>query len=320
MRVKIFLVAVSVAVSMLLFGGAEALAFEKINSFDSQIHITKENKAEVTETIAYDFGSLQRHGIYRDIPIDYKDSEGNVYRLAVEYQKTVDENGKEVNSETSKVSGNFRIRLGDADKYVTGQHTYKISYKIYPIITEKSQKGFLAFDVTGNGWQVPIDHVTAEVKLDGVNLESPACYTGASGSTEKLCTADGQKFTADNLKEGEGLSIEGFVASGYVSTYLQANQKRPLTSSDIIMFVVFALIGLAGAVFVAILIVRNIRKKRRRASQTVIPEYEPPAGLTTSEIGLLDDDTSSTREITAVIIDLAVKSYIKIEQTQKKSL
>ncbi len=177
----------------------------------------------------------------------------------------------------------------------------------------------MAFDVTGNGWQVPINHVTAEVKFDGIELQNPTCFTGETGSTQKLCTANGSKFTADNLKAGEGLSIEGSIPSGYVTNYLQANQKRPLTKSDIIMFTVVAVIGLGLIVFIVILILRNLRKRRRRKNQTVVAEYEPPAGLTVAEIGHLEDDASSTREITAVIIDLAVRGYLKIEQTQKKA-
>lgn len=305
--------------SLVFSNGAGAVGTEKIDSFESEILINKDNQAEISEVIAYDFGVTQHHGIYRDVPIDYKDPQGNVYRLAMEYGKTTDENGKEVEATISKSGGNFRIRLGEADKYVTGQHTYKINYKLWPIVTQKDQKGFLALDVTGNGWQVPILRASAVVKLEGVTLDKPACFTGSFGSSQQNCSIDGQKFTAENLKAGEGLSIEGYIGNGYVTKYLQPNQKRPLTSSDIWIIVGFVSAGFIGLLISIVLMARHIRKRRRRKSQTVVAEYEPPKGLTVAEVGHLEDDTSSTQEITAMIIDMAVKGYLKIEQTQKKS-
>ncbi|MEK7626298.1 MAG: DUF2207 domain-containing protein [Patescibacteria group bacterium] len=320
MKNRILLLIFALGISFLtLTSSVGAVGTEKIDSFESEIHINKDNQAEISEVIAYDFGLTQHHGIYRDVPIDYKDPQGNVYRLAMEHTKTTDENGKEVKASVSKSDGNFRIRLGEADKYVTGKHTYKIKYKLWPIVTQKDQKGFLALDVTGNGWSVPILHASAVVRLDGASLEKPACFTGVVGSTEQNCVIDGQKFTADNLKAGEGFSIEGYVAGGYIAKYLQPNQKRPLTKSDIGIIAGFVFAILVGLVISVILLARSLRKRRRRKDQTVVAEYEPPSNLSVAEIGHLEDDTSSVQEITAMIISMAVKGYLKIQQTQKKS-
>ncbi len=320
MKSRISLLMFALGLSFLIFtSSVGAISTEKIDSFESEIHINKDNQADISEVIVYDFGLTQRHGIYRDVPIDYKDPQGNVYRLAMEHTKTTDENGKEVKATISKSGGNFRIRLGDPDKYVTGQHTYKISYKLWPVVTQKDQRGFLALDVTGNGWQVPIMRASAVVTLDGATLEKPACFTGVFGSSEQNCMINGQRFTAENLKAGEGFSIEGYLPSGYVAEYLQANQKRPLTKSDIGIIAGFVFATIAGLILVVILLVRALRKRKRRKSQTVVVEYGPPAGLTVAEVGHLEDDTSSVQEITAMIIDMAVKGYLKIEQTQKKA-
>src|SRR4029077_15113793 len=43
-----------------------------INSFDAQIQIQNDGRVLVTETLAVDFGSLQKHGIFRDIPVQYE--------------------------------------------------------------------------------------------------------------------------------------------------------------------------------------------------------------------------------------------------------
>jgi len=47
------------------------------------------------------------------------------------------------------------------------------------------------------------------------------------------------------------------------------------------------------------------------------PQYEPPNQLTPGEVGTLVDDSADMRDITASIVDLAVRGYITIEEHQK---
>lgn len=299
--------------------------FERITRFDSNVYVSSDNKVHITETIRYDFSTLQRHGIYRDVPIDYDTPTGETYKLAFEYEGTVDENGRKVTAETSRMDGNYRIRLGDPDAYVTGQKTYRISYTLRPIVTQKKNQPYVALDVTGNGWQVPIDEVHATLRFDDdAKLTNPTCYTGSFGSREQNCSfvssEAGLIATAEGLSAGQGLSVEGELPKGYVSSYLEPGAARPLTKEDIMSFVVFGAIVTAIALVILVYMVRWWRAKRRRANQTVIPEYEPPVGLTPAEIGYLQDDISTVREITATLIDLAVHGYIRIEQTEGKKL
>jgi uncharacterized membrane protein len=70
----------------------------------------------------------------------------------------------------------------------------------------------------------------------------------------------------------------------------------------------------------AIVAARAIRTHLRRKHQTVIAEYEPPDNLSPAHIGLLEDDRAENREITATVIDWAVRGYIKIAYIEKKGL
>ena len=53
---------------------------------------------------------------------------------------------------------------------------------------------------------------------------------------------------------------------------------------------------------------------------SVAPMYEPPAGISPAEAGTLLDDAIHPRDITSTIVDLAVRGYIKIEETEEKTL
>lgn len=59
-----------------------AFATEKINNFNSEVIIQKDAIVLVTETIVYDFGPTQRHGIFREIPVGYKKKKGKNSKLS----------------------------------------------------------------------------------------------------------------------------------------------------------------------------------------------------------------------------------------------
>ena len=48
--------------------------------------------------------------------------------------------------------------------------------------------------------------------------------------------------------------------------------------------------------------------------------YEPPPGMSPAEAGTLIDDTIHPRDITSTIVDLAVRGYVKIEETVDTTL
>ena len=49
-------------------------------------------------------------------------------------------------------------------------------------------------------------------------------------------------------------------------------------------------------------------------------QYEPPAGLSPGEAGTMVDNTAAMRDITATIVDLAVRGYLTIEEQNKEHL
>jgi len=62
--------------------------------------------------------------------------------------------------------------------------------------------------------------------------------------------------------------------------------------------------------------------KKRRDDQTVkktiMPRFTPPKNLSPTELGAIIDEKINPRDITAAIIDFAVKGYIKITEIEKK--
>jgi len=69
-------------------------------------------------------------------------------------------------------------------------------------------------------------------------------------------------------------------------------------------------------VFLVMLAVRKL--KGRVPPVTQVTEYEPPQGLTPAEAGTLLTDRVEPRDITATLVDLAVRGYVKLEEDRSE--
>jgi len=314
---KKLLIAIGVLVFVILASSTNAFAYssEQINSFDSQITIDHANNVDVKETIVYDFSTYAHHGIYRDIPIDYYDGD-TTYYVNFKLYSVTDETGKSLQTDLSTESGNKRIKIGDPDTTITGVHTYIIHYALYPIVTNNNGHPFLNLDVIGAGWTVPINNISAKVSLSDNAQFSDVSWFGADNES----TNPGE-LKVTSLQPYQGVTINATLPDGYVKTYLEPNKLRTEDIiSTVIGIAIAALIVLVIAGIATIFIVRAVRTHARRKRQIVVAQYEPPKGLSPAHIGLLDDDIAQNREITATVIDWAVKGYIKIVYIPKKGL
>ncbi len=316
-----YIIALWAGLVLLVPGISLAQTNERIVNFESIIKVTKQNVVEVTETIAYDFGPVERHGIFRYVPIEYSDDKGSKYYISAKMVNVSDGQGISVPVSTSKTNSNYVMKIGDPDKTISGLNTYKIQYQLQPLVRQEGDKGFLAINITGNGWNVPIEQASATISFeDEASLLEPKCFIGTIGSTEGCIIQESfpPKYTAKGLQPGEGLTVQGLLPAGYVSNYLIADQKPPLTFEDFVPYIVGSMIALGSGFVGLIFLLRHFRKRMRQKAQTIVAQYESPDSLSPAEIGLLNDDVSNTVEITATLIDLAVRGYIRIEQTSAK--
>ena len=165
---------------------------EHIKSFDSNIIINKDGTINVKETIVYDFTGLQKHGIYREIPFIKTNQDGKQFELRFNNFSVADENGNGYQFSTSTINEkNIKLKIGDADRLITGSHIYIISYKVAGALTYFSDHDELYWNVTGNEWIVPIASTTAQVvwpqEIKKEDIKG-ICYTGITGSKESLCS------------------------------------------------------------------------------------------------------------------------------------
>lgn len=290
-----------------------------IDSFDGKYEIfndTHGGRMRVTEHIDVTFSDYN-HGILRAIPRHNRNVDAHIKVLNIE------RDGRTEAFSTYNDSGdNEVLKIGSASQTITGMHSYAISYELtrgvisfYPDSTE------WYWDINGTAWSQPFTKVTGEVIFPDSAFSSQlpkSCYTGLSGESGHDCTITptdhGYTFASTrSFSPGENLTIAAQVKPGSFQPYSTTDWLR-----DNMRQVVGVVFGLVMVVVAFMGWWRIGRDYRGRG--TIIPEYEPPAGLSPAEVGLLADYQLQGRDISATLIDLAVRGYVIIRDNTKKYL
>jgi uncharacterized membrane protein len=194
---------------------AKADEFFDIKNFNADITINEDSSFAVTETIDVYF-KQDRHGIYRDL-----DTQG----ISVQIGGITNQNNAPWNYTLEGFDLGTRIKIGDADIYVNGDQTYKITYGVSGGIRFFDDHDELYWNATGNFWPAVIEKSSATVNLpSGVDPDkiTIACYTGSYGSTGQDCAAEVSgntvKFTyGDVLNPYEGMTIVVGIPKGVLT-------------------------------------------------------------------------------------------------------
>lgn len=288
----------------------------QITNFDSQVNIFKDQKVKVAETINVDFNNLSKHGIYRYIPYKYSRN-GNNYVLRIDIASVKDQSGDDLKYKESRQNGNVILQIGDENKTVSGVQTYQISYDLERAINQFSDSDEFYFNVTGSDWPVPINSASVEVSWpDGAKIKDNICFVGnfASGiqNCDKSVNKNSVTFKTQNqLSAGQGFTIALSIEPGLIVPYSWwQNTSWFLADNWGYLLPIFALIVLL------ILYFRGGRDPLGRT--TIAPEFAPPGKLLPAELGTIYDEKVDAKDISAVIIDLAVKGYLTIKEVKTK--
>jgi uncharacterized membrane protein YgcG len=324
---------------------ASAQDIERIRNFDVTISITTDGDLEVLEVIDYDFGTAERHGIYRDIPVryHYDDRYDRIYRLSVQDITTSSGTPDEFTLEDAE-NGRLRIRIGDPDQTITGRHTYSILYRVEGALNAFDDHDELYWNATGLDWAVPVDSATVTVKAPD-EISSVRCFAGAQGSLlpchRSILSADRAIFAHENLLPYEGISFVVALPTGVVVTPSPILKER--WSAQRAFAITPLTVGLTVAIAALLLgvigrMLWNAGRDRRYRGSAVdvvfgtesgevqrvplfegapIPvEYTPPGDLRPGLIGTIRDEVAHPLDVTATIIDLAARGFLRIDEIE----
>ncbi|MDQ6909324.1 MAG: DUF2207 domain-containing protein [Actinomycetota bacterium] len=353
-RLSAFLAAALVAVAALAAMPESAFAqgAESIDSYNVAIEIRPSGQLHVQEVIAYNFGYSSRHGIYRNIPERFRfdDKYDRVYNIR--NVKVTASPGTPSDVAESDTNNNKVLRIGNPDKTVTGAHTYTIEYDVEGALNRFPEHDELYWNGIGTEWDVPIQRPAVTV-TGPVAITNAACFAGAFGSNLPCDSAGGTgsteaTFTNTALAPNQGLTVVIAMPRGAVaSTGPIVEERWSLARAfEITAVTVAAALGLfaIGMALIMWLIWRKGRDRRAAgagveygpgapgpagAGDESVPlfaersgpvAFRPPEGLHPAQVGVLVDESADAVDVTATIVDLAVRGYLVIEELEREHM
>ncbi|MGZ4611152.1 MAG: DUF2207 domain-containing protein [Actinomycetes bacterium] len=336
---------------------AVAAAGDRIASYDVVLTVRDTGALDVTETIAYDFGSSQRHGIFRDVPtrVPYDATRDRVYQLHdVRVQSPT---GAPADVTRNESAGVTQLRIGNPDQTVSGRQTYVIRYTIDGALNAFADHVELFWNAIGAEWDAPIAAASARVMTPGP-VQKQTCFAGPTGSS----------LPCGSSRPGPTPNEADFAQPGGLGTYsamtvvvsLQPQDVRatgpileerppPPPSTGTLVRRALTPTPTTGGLAVALLLLGGgglawllgtTGRDRRFVGQTpgVLPAagqavreapvpllnrepvavaFAPPEGLRPGQLGTLLDEQANVLDVTATIVDLAVRGYLRIEEIER---
>ena len=303
---------------------AAAQADERILEFHSDIVVRQDGWIEVTETITVTAeGQRIRRGIYRDFPTRYRDRLGNSYEVVFEPRAVLQDNaGEDFHAE--RLGNGFRVYFGHSNRLIDpGRHTYVFRYRASRTLGFFADHDELYWNVTGFDWAFPIDRGSATVRFD---FDVPAgaiateAYTGPQNSTRQDFTshvdADGVAHFAANDALGplNGLTIVVMWPKGFVTEPTALERTAWILKDNVGLVIV--LLGFAGVLAYAIPVWKRYGKDPEEG--VLVTRYEPPQGFSPASLRYIRQMYYDDKTMTAAILSLAVKGYLRINDLGSK--
>jgi uncharacterized membrane protein YgcG len=325
-----------------------AIASEQIKGYEVELTLNADASMDVFERIDYEFPPYQeRRGIFRDIRLEQPcTSDWNrAYPLRDVRVSSPTGASSQVSIETiEEVDGGVRLRIGNPDiTFVGGRHTYEIRYTLEGVVNPFAEHDELYWNAVGPGWDVPVHN--AVVRVNGpASPTGIACYAGDVGSTS-LCDAavaieNQAAFQEQILPFRDALTVVVAYPKGSFSHtpryYVQqwslarAFSLTPLTVGGASGLMAVAIGGVLTLGFVigrdrrAIGAPTDIAFAQAGTKGVMVRPFEdasspvefiPPEKVRPAQFALVRNEEVRNVDVSATIVDLAVRGYLRIEES-----
>ena len=291
-------------------------AKERILSFDVTAELRGDSSLLVTERIRVIIEHKTiNHGIYRVLPISQRLEGGGVIHHDYNFV-SISLDGKDVPYSQALRSGNIAIAIGSAQKKAPlGEHVYEIRYITSNHVLFFEDRDEIYFNVTGNDWNFSIDNASFTFLVPGgvTNILKTTAFTGAHGEKNSDFVMGGKNVfrTTRPLGAGEGLTVAVAWKKGLVvkPAPSDADQRRD-----------HRLYFLALYVFLAFYYVLNKICFSEKPTQSIIPLFSAPEGMTPGYMAALKTKGYSGRILHADILWAAVNGFLRIDLEEKKDI
>jgi hypothetical protein len=264
--------------------------------------------------------------------------EGNVLRRAFVHRKHVDDR-HDRRFEIGDVRGGPVSHDGDRTIVKLtgdgpGRHTARLTYTVKGAITPVRGGQELNWTAAG-GWEVPAARTRVTV-ASGAAVQNLNCFAGDPTSTVGCTqfftnhTHVQAEFRQQTLQPGEYLTIVIGYPPGTTTAKPLVDERHTLATAFTVNTVTAsALLGLLVLLLGGVALLystrgrdaRIVSKKAAEGDHAPVDDagFAPPDGVRPGQIGTLIDEQADVLDVTASIIDLAVRGHLLIEELARET-
>jgi hypothetical protein len=297
----------------------------RVRNFDALLTVHADGSLDVTEQITIGFTG-QWNGINRDLSLQHNTAQGRATKLDITIGYVTDETGQRLRVEEQRADNGRTRRLhiyvpgaNNADRQIIIRYRVANAIRFFFANSSVGALDELYWNATGNTWSMYIDSAHARVVLpEGITPTRTAVYTGALGSTSGDATIEKVGNVVDfTLQRGlypyEGMTVGVGWPAGHISSRPSETQVRLAAVAQwcplLIPLIVFVVAFKAWE-----------KNGRDPEEGSFVVRYEPVEGVSPAELGTLVDNRADMEDITATLVDLAVRGFIRIEEVTESHL
>lgn len=278
-----------------------------IDHYQVNIDVMDNNVYHIKEVIDVDF-SKPRHGIYRKIPLKFDQQLIKISDIQIPGS----------NGSLSTNRDSVTIQIGEEDKLVNGKVKYKINYTFDVGADLLDNMDEFNHNLIGTQWGTVIKRVDFTITLPKPFKPEDVNFTsGNRGSTDNSNVewqVNGTTITGHTLSPLE--NYQGLTAALPLPEGYWVNPQRHRQDG----WLYFLLFGYPFYLLTLIIVASIWYFKGRDNKLFTSVEFNPPEGMTPSELGYIIDGTVDNLDITSLIIYWADQGALAIEEVEETTL
>ena len=214
----------------------------------------------------------------------------------------------------SKSQDASKISIAEKEMLSPGAHVYTISYRIQEYQDRDNSKDMFFFNALLPEWKQPIGKVDIEAVFpEDFSFDDMQCYAGQFGvqdatnkiTFEKNDNSKSVRVTGELIPENYGITLKAQLENGYWDGALNGS------------WAFYAQFGVLAAMVIILLILWLIGGRDPKIKKETVTK--PPEGLSPEEIGYVYNSRVGIREVLYMILDFAIKGYLRISEYEPKT-
>jgi hypothetical protein len=202
-----------------------------IKNFESEISVNRDSTLLIKEKILADCGNAQnKHGIFRILPTVFRTKDKEI-SMPIRLISITNFSGQNISYTAEKNFSDKTLtwKIGDANKTVTGENEYLITYEVKnAILFDNPEFDEFYWNLNGNFWDLEINNFTgkiifpSEATKDNIKIDY---YRGILNSKDK--SSVNYSWAADNILEFSSIKYDGTIVPQTL-----ADERGPLVITD----------------------------------------------------------------------------------------